>query len=84
MLTGSFEVFAKGSPKTMVATRDFTKGVVFISQFCYRDSPSPAGRYWETVERLKMNQFYGAPTALRLLMKSSDDFVKKYDRFNLH
>jgi len=44
--------------------------------------PDP-GRYWETVERLKMNQFYGAPTALRLLMKSSDDFVKKYDRSSL-
>ena len=30
--------------------------------------PDP-GRYWETVERLKINQFYGAPTAIRLLIK---------------
>jgi len=44
--------------------------------------PDP-GRYWEMVERLKINQFYGAPTALRLLMKSSDDYVTKYDRSSL-
>ena len=42
--------------------------------------PNP-GRYWETVERLGINQFYGAPTAIRLLMKSSNDFVTKYDRY---
>ena len=42
--------------------------------------PDP-GRYWETVERLGINQFYGAPTAIRLLMKSSDSYVTKYDRF---
>ncbi|XP_063684443.1 acetyl-coenzyme A synthetase 2-like, mitochondrial [Bolinopsis microptera] len=44
--------------------------------------PDP-GRYWETVERLKINQFYGAPTAVRLLMKSSDSYVTKYDRSSL-
>jgi acyl-coenzyme A synthetase/AMP-(fatty) acid ligase len=27
------------------------------------------GRYWETVERLRIHHFYGAPTALRLLIK---------------
>ncbi|XP_061481616.1 acetyl-coenzyme A synthetase 2-like, mitochondrial isoform X2 [Rhineura floridana] len=40
-------------------------------------------RYWETVERLKINQFYCAPTALRLLLKYGDEFVKKYDRSSL-
>ena len=44
--------------------------------------PDP-GRYWETVERLKINQFYGAPTAIRLLLKYEDDWVKKYDRPSL-
>uniref|UniRef100_A0AAQ5ZN37 Acetyl-coenzyme A synthetase n=1 Tax=Amphiprion ocellaris TaxID=80972 RepID=A0AAQ5ZN37_AMPOC len=44
--------------------------------------PNP-GRYWETVERLKINQFYGAPTALRLLLKYDDGWVKKYDRSSL-
>lgn len=41
------------------------------------------GRYWETVQRLKINQFYGAPTAFRLLLKYSDSWVKKYDRSSL-
>ena len=44
--------------------------------------PDP-GRYWETVNRLKINQFYGAPTAIRLLIKYGDEWVKKYDRSSL-
>ncbi|XP_007436250.1 acetyl-coenzyme A synthetase 2-like, mitochondrial isoform X1 [Python bivittatus] len=44
--------------------------------------PDP-GRYWETVERLKINQFYCAPTALRLLLKYGNEYVKKYDRSSL-
>ncbi|KAG8548323.1 hypothetical protein GDO81_025761 [Engystomops pustulosus] len=44
--------------------------------------PDP-GRYWETVERLRINQFYGAPTAIRLLLKYGDEWVKKYDRSSL-
>nr|XP_060610521.1 acetyl-coenzyme A synthetase 2-like, mitochondrial [Anolis sagrei ordinatus] len=44
--------------------------------------PDP-GRYWETVQRLKINQFYCAPTALRLLLKYGDEYVKKYDRSSL-
>ncbi|XP_048455988.1 acetyl-coenzyme A synthetase 2-like, mitochondrial [Rhincodon typus] len=44
--------------------------------------PNP-GRYWETVERLKINQFYGAPTAIRLLLKYGDSWVKSHDRSSL-
>ncbi|KAJ8248480.1 hypothetical protein GJAV_G00242470 [Gymnothorax javanicus] len=44
--------------------------------------PNP-GRYWETVERLGINQFYGAPTAIRLLLKYGDRWVQKYDRSSL-
>ncbi|XP_061609148.1 acetyl-coenzyme A synthetase 2-like, mitochondrial isoform X2 [Phyllopteryx taeniolatus] len=44
--------------------------------------PDP-GRYWEMVERLKINQFYGAPTAIRLLLKYGDEWVRKYDRSSL-
>ncbi|XP_052385961.1 acetyl-coenzyme A synthetase 2-like, mitochondrial isoform X2 [Carassius gibelio] len=44
--------------------------------------PNP-GRYWETVQRLKINQFYGAPTAIRLLLKHEENWVKKYDRSSL-
>ncbi|XP_053738075.1 acetyl-coenzyme A synthetase 2-like, mitochondrial isoform X2 [Synchiropus splendidus] len=44
--------------------------------------PNP-GRYWEMVQRLKINQFYGAPTAIRLLLKYGDEWVHKYDRSSL-
>lgn len=35
------------------------------------------------VQRLKINQFYGAPTAIRLLLKYGDEWVRKYDRSTL-
>merc|ERR1712241_588342 len=41
------------------------------------------GRYWDMVERHKITQFYTAPTAIRTLMKFSDEKVKKYDRSSL-
>ncbi|XP_076441551.1 acetyl-coenzyme A synthetase 2-like, mitochondrial isoform X2 [Babylonia areolata] len=44
--------------------------------------PDP-GRYWETVERLKLNHIYLAPTSLRLLLKSGDAWVNKYDLSSL-
>ncbi|KAK3740035.1 hypothetical protein QZH41_019662 [Actinostola sp. cb2023] len=44
--------------------------------------PDP-GRYWDMVERLKLTQFYGSPTAVRLLLKSGDSHVAKYDRSSL-
>lgn len=42
-----------------------------------------AGRYWDMVERLKITQFYTAPTALRAIAREGDDFVTKYDRSSL-
>jgi len=44
--------------------------------------PDP-GRYWETVERLRINHFYGSPTAIRLLIRYGNEFVTKYDRSSL-
>ncbi|WAR19899.1 ACS2L-like protein [Mya arenaria] len=44
--------------------------------------PDP-GRYWEMVERLKLNHIYLAPTALRMLLKNGDEWVLKYDRSSL-
>merc|ERR1712226_657125 len=35
------------------------------------------------VERHKITQFYTAPTAIRTLMRFTDDSVKKYDRSSL-
>jgi len=40
--------------------------------------PNP-GRYWEMIEKHRVNQFYCAPTAVRLLLKYDDSFVKSRD-----
>ncbi|MEM7379576.1 MAG: acetate--CoA ligase [Bacteroidota bacterium] len=41
------------------------------------------GRFWEVVQKHKINQFYTAPTAIRALAKESLDFVEKYDLTSL-
>lgn len=41
------------------------------------------GRFWQVVEKHKINLFYTAPTALRALMKEGDTWVEKYDRSTL-
>jgi acetyl-CoA synthetase len=38
-----------------------------------------AGRFWDVVDRLKVTQFYTAPTAIRALMSCGEDFPSKYD-----
>ena len=40
-------------------------------------------RFWEIVERYQVNTFYGAPTALRALMREGDDWVTRTDRSSL-
>jgi len=40
-------------------------------------------RFWQIVDRYQVNTFYGAPTALRSLMREGDDWVKKTDRSSL-
>jgi acetyl-CoA synthetase len=37
------------------------------------------GRFWDVVDKHKINQFYTAPTALRALMKEGNDWVKSRD-----
>ena len=37
------------------------------------------GRFWEIIEKHKVNIFYTAPTALRALMKEGDDWPKRYN-----
>ena len=41
------------------------------------------GRFWQVVEKHKINIFYTAPTALRALMKEGNTWVEKYDRSTL-
>ncbi len=41
------------------------------------------GRFWQVVEKHKVNIFYTAPTAIRSLLRAGDSWVKKYDRSSL-
>ena len=42
-----------------------------------------AGRFWQVVDKHRVNIFYTAPTALRALMGQGDEFVKQHDRASL-
>ena len=42
-----------------------------------------ASRFWQVVDKWKVNQFYTAPTAIRMLMGQGDEFVTKTDRSTL-
>ena len=41
------------------------------------------GRFWQVVEKHRIDIFYTAPTALRALMKEGNTWVEKYDRSTL-
>lgn len=41
------------------------------------------GRFWQVVQKHRINIFYTAPTALRALMKEGSEWVEKYDRTSL-
>ncbi|MEO1649172.1 MAG: acetate--CoA ligase [Pseudomonadota bacterium] len=41
------------------------------------------GRFWDVVQKHKVNIIYTAPTAIRALMREGDDWVTKYDRSSL-
>ena len=41
------------------------------------------GRFWQIVEKHKVNQFYTAPTAIRALAKEDLNFVEQYDLSSL-
>ncbi|MCS5592056.1 MAG: acetate--CoA ligase [Gammaproteobacteria bacterium] len=42
-----------------------------------------ASRFWQVVDKHKVNTFYTAPTAIRALMGAGDDFVEKTNRSSL-
>ena len=42
-----------------------------------------AGRFWEVVDKYKVNQFYTAPTAIRALVAQGDKWVLKHDLSSL-
>jgi acetyl-CoA synthetase len=53
--------------------------VIFESIPTYPD----AGRYWDMVDRLGINVFYTAPTAIRAIAREGDEHVKRYSRKSL-
>ncbi|HYG61967.1 MAG TPA: acetate--CoA ligase [Thermoanaerobaculia bacterium] len=53
--------------------------VMFESVPTYPD----AGRYWRIVDDLGVNIFYTAPTAIRAIARSGDEWVKRYKRTSL-
>ena len=57
-------------PLAMGATTVMFEGVI---------THPDAGRPWKMVEEYKINQFYTAPTAIRVLHKLGEDEPKKYD-----
>ena len=44
--------------------------------------PDP-GRFWDIVDKHKVNIFYTAPTAIRALMREGEDWVNKHDLSSL-
>jgi acetyl-CoA synthetase len=42
-----------------------------------------AGRFWDCVDKWKVNIFYTAPTAIRAVMAQGDSFVKVHSRESL-
>jgi len=42
-----------------------------------------ASRFWQVIDKHQVNQFYTAPTAIRALMRSGEDPVKKTSRSSL-
>ncbi len=44
--------------------------------------PDP-GRFWQVVEKYKVNIFYTAPTAIRAIAKEGNQWVQKYDLSSL-
>ncbi|PSC76405.1 acetyl-synthetase [Micractinium conductrix] len=53
--------------------------VVFEGVPTYPD----AGRCWEVIDKYQVKQFYTAPTAIRSLMRSGEEWVKKHNRSSL-
>ena len=58
---------------------------VGATMLMYEGAPTvpDAGRFWKIIEDHKVTTFYTAPTAIRALMKSGDDYPNRYDLSSL-
>ncbi|MCD6465806.1 acetate--CoA ligase [Candidatus Bathyarchaeota archaeon] len=53
-------------------------GVTFLIYEGAPDYPAP-DRWWQIIEKYGVTVFYTAPTAIRMLMRLGDEWVKKHD-----
>jgi acetyl-CoA synthetase len=53
--------------------------------FMYEGAPNYPewGRFWEMIERHRINTFYTAPTAIRAFIRAGDEWVNKHDLSSL-
>jgi acetyl-CoA synthetase len=56
-----------------------------VTQVLFEGVPTypDASRFWQVIDRHKVNQFYTAPTAIRALMRQGEEYVKRTDRSSL-
>lgn len=56
-----------------------------VTSLMYEGAPNwpDEGRFWEIVEKYRVNIFYTAPTAIRAFIKWGDEWVDKYDLSSL-
>ena len=57
-------------------------GVTMVIHEGTLDYPNP-GRWWQIIERYKVSVFYTSPTALRMCIKSGDEWPYNYDLSSL-
>ncbi|MGH2447464.1 MAG: acetate--CoA ligase [Chloroflexota bacterium] len=56
-----------------------------VTNFMYEGAPDfpDKGRFWEMIQKHKINIFYTAPTSIRTFMKWGTEFPEKYDLSSL-
>lgn len=67
---------------TYVCYGPLLNGTTFLIHEGVPDYPQP-DRWWEMIEKYGVTVFYTAPTAIRMLMRYGDEWVKKHNLNNL-
>ena len=59
--------------------------LIGTTSFMYEGAPNHPhdGRFWELIEKYKINVFYTAPTAIRAFMRWGDQYPNKFDLSSL-
>ena len=92
--TGGYLVYASMTHQYVFDYHDWVTGHSYIvygplangaTTLMFEGIPNypTASRFWHVIDKWKVNIFYTAPTAIRALMGSGDDFVKRASRASL-